>query len=561
MSVLQKSLKDFVQRANPFWKLLIEPPATIVEPEQRRQARLLNYLLIPVFFALIFLSSWSGSARDYGIYVVFNLICIGAIYVLNRRGHYLAAASAICILVSASAYINFVIRTISLAPIPEISFMRVMPAIVIAYLLLPQRWVLTLAAVNLITMVLIGLISRTAYPFLPVTLSFTVIITALMSIALITRSRHISEIERKTRELGESEARFRSLLDASFETIVVHRNGIIIDVNPSIETLLGYKPEEIIGKDAFTFVEPPYHKLMLLHMEANSSEPYEVVLRHRNGAALHAEMRGKSQWYRGEQVRMVAVRDITDLKNAEELHIEREKVRVLQKFIGNLSHDLRTPLSVINTSIYLIDRLASEPERQHHQIEVLQTQALHMQRLLEDLISMSRLDKADTSDFKFRWININIPVTQAIQDHQNLALRKKQTLAYKLANDLPDILLDLDQFKLAVKHLILNGLSYTGEGGNVTVETLRDKEQVVIRVCDNGMGIQPLDLPHIFDHFYRASEARGERGGTGIGLTIAKKIAEAHGGRIEVESQLGQGSIFSLVLPIPPSENHPPLST
>ncbi|MBI1257898.1 MAG: PAS domain S-box protein [Chloroflexi bacterium] len=551
MFVLPKSLKSFNQRTKPFWNTLVEPPSSLIKPELRRQSRLLNYLLIPVFATLIFLSSWSGPASGYALYVTINFIAIAVIYVLNRRGLYLASAASLCTLVAASAYINFLIRTASGAPVPEISLMRVMPAIIIAYLLLPQRWVLSLAAVNLMAMILIPLVSRTAYPFLPVTFWFTLIITALLSIAIVTRSRYITEIEQKTTQLSESEARFHSLLDASFETIVVHKNGIIIDVNAAVEGLVGYKPSEIIGMDAFTFVEPPYHRLMAMHMETNSSEPYEVVLRHKNGGVLHAEMRGKSQWYQGEQMRVVAVRDITDLKNAEELNIEREKVRVLQKFIGNLSHDLRTPLSVINTSIYLIDRLASEPERQHHQIEVLQTQALHMQRLLEDLISMSRLDKADTSDFKFRWINVNIPVAQAIQDHQNLALRKNQTLTYQLANDLPDILLDLDQFKLAVKHLILNGLSYTSEGGIVTVETLRENDLMIIRVCDNGVGIQALDIPHIFDHFYRASEARGENGGTGIGLTIAKKIAEAHGGKIEVQSQLGEGSVFSLVLPIP----------
>ncbi|MEO8397480.1 MAG: PAS domain S-box protein, partial [Chloroflexota bacterium] len=322
----------------PFWNLLVEPPAALLSPELRRQARLLNYLLLPVFGTLIFLSSWSGPANGYLVYIVFNFIIIAIAYFLNRRGYYLAAAATVCILVSASAFINFLIRSIYAAPVPEISLMRVVVAIVIAYLLLPQRWVLTMAAVNLIAMVLIALVSRVAYPFLPVTLSFTVIMTALLSIAVVTRARYVTEIEQKTRELGESEARFHNLLDASFETIVVHRNGIIIDVNAAVETLVGYKPSEIIGKDAFTFVEPPYHKLMLKHMETNSGEPYEVALRHKNGAVLHAEMRGKSQSYRGEQVRVVAVRDITDLKNAEELHIEREKVRVLQRFIGNLSH-------------------------------------------------------------------------------------------------------------------------------------------------------------------------------------------------------------------------------
>ena len=551
--MIQESLKGIALRTTPFWNALVDPPGMVIDPVRRRQARLLNYLLLPIFVMLIFLSSWSGPASGYFIYIGFNFVVIVASYILNRRGQYLAAAVTISVLVSASAYINFGIKAAYAAPVPEISLMRVMPAILIAYLLLPQRWVLSIAAANVLSILVIALFSRVAYVFLPVTFSFTLILTALVSIAAATRNRYVIQIEQQTRELSESEARFHSLLDATFETIVVHKDGQIIDVNPAVETLIGYKPEEIIGQDAFMFVEPPYHKLMLAHMAADSTEPYEVVLRHKNGTALHAEMRGKSQQYRGQLMRVVAIRDITELKNQEELFIEREKVRVLQKFIGNLSHDLRTPLSVINTSIYLIDRLTQEPERQHHQIEVLQAQALHMQRLLEDLITMSRLDKADTSDFKYRWMNVNAPVAQAIQDHQNLALRKKQTLSSNLANNLPVMLIDAEQFKLAIKHLILNGLSYTSEGGTVKVETLLDQEQVVVRVCDNGVGIRPLDIPHIFEHFYRGDEARGDEGGTGLGLTIAKKIAEAHGGKIDVQSTPGEGSVFSISLPLPPA--------
>jgi two-component system sensor histidine kinase BaeS len=176
-----------------------------------------------------------------------------------------------------------------------------------------------------------------------------------------------------------------------------------------------------------------------------------------------------------------------------------------------------------------------------------------MQRMLEDLISMSKLDKADTSDFKYGWVNVNEPVKQAIKDHQNLANRKKQNLAEHLAENLPNVLLDVDQFKLAIKHLILNGLSYSPEGGTVTVETLANQSNVVVEVRDTGRGIDASDLPHIFEHFYRADPARGgQDGGTGVGLTIAKKIIEAHGGTIQAESQPGQGSKFSIFLPIQP---------
>ncbi len=429
------------------------------------------------------------------------------------------------------------------------------PAIVIAYLLLPLRYTVFLIVANLIGMLILPQVSDLSYGEVLPAFYLTVVVALLILIAAVWRSRYLTRLEYQARELSESEARFRNLLEASFETIVVHKDGLILDVNPAVEALLGYKPEEVIGKSAFDFVEPSYHQRIVSSYENDTTEPYEALLRHKNGTSLHAELRGKSQWYRGELVRVVAVRDITELKHQEELTVAREKVRVLQKFVGDLSHDLRTPLSVINTSIYLIERLAKEPERQRHQIDVLQAQATHMQRLLEDLISMARLDKADTSDFHYRWANINEPILEAVEEHQNRALRKKQTLTAQLADDLPEMLIDPDQLKLAIKHLILNGLSYTGEGGTITVETRATPRYVVVEVCDNGVGIAPEHLPYIFEQFYRADEARGEQGGTGVGLTIAKKIVEAHKGKIEAESEPGRGSTFRIFLPRPPDAN------
>ncbi|HVU11071.1 MAG TPA: PAS domain-containing sensor histidine kinase [Phototrophicaceae bacterium] len=531
------------------WLFPADPSLTT---PQQRQKRLLNILLIPVLAALVFLFNWSGTDTGYLIYCLLNLLGVIAVYLLNRADHYLAAAVTLSTLVSETAFVNYFIKAYADAPSPEISIMRVMPALLIAYLLLPLRWMLWFAVINMIAIIASGLIVHNVSALLVTTFYFTLITTALMAIAAFSRSGYISQIEKQTRDLAENEERIRGLLEATFETIVIQKDGIILDVNPAVEDLIGYKPEEVIGRPASDFVEPPYHALLTAQAESRSTDPYEVVLRHKNGAALHAELRGKNQHYRGQPVRVVAVRDITERKHREELTVEREKVRVLQKFIGNLSHDLRTPLTVINTSIYLIDRLAKEPDRQHHQIDVLQEQAVHMQHLLEELITMSRLDKADTSDFRFFWININDPIRQVVSDQQNLALRKEQTLTCQFADKLPQVLLDVDQFKLAMKHLILNALSYTPEGGSIYVETMVDPVNVLVRVSDTGIGIAPQDIPHIFEHFYRADPARGADGGTGIGLTIARRIIEAHGGTIKVESQPGQGSTFTILLPLPP---------
>jgi PAS domain S-box-containing protein len=547
---LQTALLRFISPILPLWHLLVEPSAKLLDPALRRQSRLLNYLLLPIFASLVVLANWSGSSSGYLAYVLFNLAIVIAVYLLNHEGYYLAAASVVCVLVSGSAFLNFMLREQYQLITPEFALFRVMPAVLIAHLLLPLRGMLLVSVVNLLSVGIIGLVARGMYPFLFTVFFFTIITTALTAISAVWRKHSLDQIEQQANALRESEARFRSMLEASFETLMLYQDNRIIDINSAVEPLLGYTAQEMIGRSVIDFVEPPYEAQFQNGDPAQSSAPFHILLRRKNGSALRAEVRSKWLWHKGQSIRAIAVRDITELKNQEELNIEREKVSVLQKFIGNLSHDLRTPLSVINTSIYLINKLEQDPERQHHQIDVLRSQAAHMQRLLEDLISMARLDKADTSAFNFRWVNLNEPISQAISEHQNMALRKNQTLTYQFAPNLPKTLVDVNEFKLAIKHLILNGLSYTGEGGIVSVETSVDPTHVIVQVRDTGVGIEPDHMPHIFEHFYRADEARGDEGGTGVGLTIAKKIVEAHGGTIRVESQPNQGSIFSIFLPI-----------
>ncbi|MFN8451447.1 MAG: PAS domain S-box protein [Anaerolineae bacterium] len=495
----------------------------MLDPAQRRQARLLNYLLIPVFASLAFLMLWDGRGNGT-LFVAVDFLVLVIIYLLNRIGFYGTAALAAFRRSCAAQYGRNV---------PEETLMWVTPAIVIAYLLLPLRGTMLLIIANLIGILLVPLVVDVSYFDATPAFYFTVVISLLILIAAVWRSRYLALLDQQSHALSESETRYRSLLEASSETIVVHKDGVILDVNPAIEKLLGYKPEEVIGLMTIDFVEPISQPTVREIAATDSEEPYELLLRHKNGSAVHAELRGKSQWYRGDMVRVIAVRDITDEKNEEELVIEREKVRALQKFIGDLSHDLRQP--VINTSIYLIERLAKEPKRQQHHIDVLQSEAIHMQRMLEDLISMARLDKADTGDFKFQWGNVNDIVQQVVRDHQNLALRKKQSLACRTASDIPEVLLDSEQFKLALKHLILNGLSYTSENGTVMVGAGATPRHVIVQVRGTRCR-HPADMPHIFDQFYRADPARGAEGGTGVGLSIAKKIVEAHHGGSEERS-------------------------
>lgn len=272
----------------------------------------------------------------------------------------------------------------------------------------------------------------------------------------------------------------------------------------------------------------------------------------KDGRSLTVEFTGRSQYYNGERVRIVTLRDMTprllEQQRQIELTVEQEKVRILQHFINDISHDLRTPLSIINAS--LSDPQAKRAERQRTQIEVLEQQAAHVHRLLEDLITMSRLDKAEASDFLFRRVDLHDLLHQVISDTMNEALRKNQKLIFSPCSGSAMLMADATEIKRMMRHLIMNGLMYTPEGGLISITTRLSPEAVTIVVKDNGPGIAKDVLPFIFDEFYRGDPARGGDGGIGLGLTIARKIARAHQGAMKWMSAQGQGSEFHVKLPL-----------
>src|SRR5690606_18884239 len=149
----------------------------------------------------------------------------------------------------------------------------------------------------------------------------------------------------------------------------------------------------------------------------------------------------------------------------------------------------------------------------------------------------------------------NADLTQLVYEvvtHQEaLAARREQRLWFETEDHLPLISCDYNMLIRAVTNLIANALNYTPIGGEIRVQVYREGDYVGIRVQDNGIGIDPADLPHIFERFYRADKARSaDTGGTGLGLSITQRIIEAHAGEIRVESKPGAGSTFTILLPV-----------
>lgn len=227
--------------------------------------------------------------------------------------------------------------------------------------------------------------------------------------------------------------------------------------------------------------------------------------------------------------------------------LEREKSKMMATYIESAAHDLRTPLTVINTSLYLIDMI-SDPDKQKGRLNLIKEQVKHLQTLIENQIAMARLDKG--ADLDFKPIDLNQLMIAIEQTHlPTLTADRDLVIQIELADTPLMIKGDIDNLEQALLNIVENAVHYTPDAGNVTMTVFAQSNDAVIDIRDTGIGIPQDDLPHIFERFYRVNKARTERGRAGLGLSISQKIIEAHHGQILVDSTLDEGSVFQVILP------------
>ncbi len=349
-----------------------------------------------------------------------------------------------------------------------------------------------------------------------------------------------------------------SLLHSVSDAIISLGSDLSIQTwNEAAERLFGWRTDEVIGRRLPEVVKTEYvqasERAVMQYVRDNGYWKGEVIQTRKDGSTINALISlALLEGEPGDSSGFVIVsHDVTERKRAEaqalELVMEKERVRLLREFISDASHDLKTPLAAMHTSLYLLKKDRSAPPEKY--LDRLETQLWRLGRLVDDLLTMSRLDDA-AYEFELAPLGLNALLSEIVTEQALGAAKQSLSLALTGDDDTPSTLADRAELKRALANLVENAVRYTPVGGRVSLRAFRSGNFVVAEVSDTGIGISPADLPHIFDRFYRADSARVmEKGGTGLGLSIARKIAEAHGGRIEVESALGKGSTFRLYLP------------
>ena len=222
-------------------------------------------------------------------------------------------------------------------------------------------------------------------------------------------------------------------------------------------------------------------------------------------------------------------------------------VQRIRQFTADASHELRTPVAVIRTAAELALLRDRSPQEYRTALRDIQAEAERVTNLTESLLSLARAD-ASGGELPLSPADMNDIAGDVVRSSLPIADVKGITLSVRIAADAPRVCVNAPAIRRLLVALVDNALKHTATGGRVTVATACAEGGLLLSVEDTGEGIDPLALPHIFERFFRADTARSSGAGAGLGLSIAQAIAEAHGSEIEVESAVGSGSRFELLL-------------
>jgi two-component system phosphate regulon sensor histidine kinase PhoR len=246
---------------------------------------------------------------------------------------------------------------------------------------------------------------------------------------------------------------------------------------------------------------------------------------------------------------LVTFEDITHLETAEQMR---------RDFVANVSHELRTPLTALLGFIETLQGPAKDDAAARDRfLGIMANEAGRMNRLVRDLLSLSKVE-AQERIRPGESVNLNDLIDSVVRNLSPLAEASNVTISQEVPDTPVSLAADGDQIRQVLTNLTENAIKYGGTGGTVTLSlSVRERDPALrapgarISVRDNGPGIDPLHLPRLTERFYRVDSHRSrEMGGTGLGLAIVKHIINRHRGRLKIESELGQGSLFTVILPM-----------
>lgn len=365
---------------------------------------------------------------------------------------------------------------------------------------------------------------------------------ALALTAMADELKH--QIGRITREKGERDAIFASLAEG---VIMLNMNGEIIDMNSAASRIFDIMPLRAAGTAIAGLVRNRQLDELIRNLRGNfQNQEMEMILKLPSGDR-HLRLRATHLSWGEEHSSgiLLVVYDLTTLRKLENYR---------RDFVANVSHEIKTPVTVIRGAVEtLLDGAMEEADAAKRFLGILDMHSKRLTSLVDDILSLSDLEcrslEANRDDREL--VELRAPAETAIELAR---ARAPENMAIHLLDRShgAKVLVDRQLVEQAVLNLLTNSIKYSETERPIEVELEVVDHQAKISVRDYGCGIAPEHLARIFERFYRVDRARSRKaGGTGLGLAIVKHIAQLHGGSVEAESKVGEGSTFSILLPLP----------
>ena len=365
-----------------------------------------------------------------------------------------------------------------------------------------------------------------------------------------TMNHMAAELDRRIRSVFRERNQREAILASMVEGVVaVDAQRRVVGLNQAAARLFEVDAEAVSGRGLQEIVRNA-QLLKVFDDVLSGGQPQEddLVLQngkerhlHANAAVLHEVEHSRGE---GSAVgALVVLHDVTRLRRLESIR---------RDFVANVSHELKTPITSVKGFVEtLLDGAMNDPTEAERFLRIVAAQADRLNEIIEDLLTLSRIERdSEQAGIVLQEAPIRAVVEAAVEICRSKASEKKVGIRLVCDEDLR-AKVNSALLEQAIVNLIDNAVKYSPEGETVHVETTRIEAELVIRVRDNGCGIAVEHLPRLFERFYRVDKARSRKlGGTGLGLAIVKHIAQAHGGRATVQSTPGQGSVFSVHLPL-----------
>ncbi|WP_321371644.1 PAS domain S-box protein [uncultured Draconibacterium sp.] len=375
------------------------------------------------------------------------------------------------------------------------------------------------------------------------------------------KRRTLKALKKAKLRAEQNEKRFKALHNASFAGIAIHDKGLVLDCNQGLSIITGYSHEELVGMNGLLLIAEEHREMVLNNILNEYRPPYETYGLRKNGQIYPLRLEGRMIPYNDKRVRVVEFRDITEQKQIEkELVRAKEKAEQSDKlkssFLANMSHEIRTPMNGILGFTELLKEPNLSDEQRNEFIDVIQTSGERMLNTINDIIDISKIESGMVN-VVMQDINLPALMNDMYAFFQPSMQRKGIDFRLNENNGSPLSLFHTDPDKLnsILTNLIKNAYKFTASGTIEFGYTINESF-INFYVHDTGVGIPKNRQQAIFDRFVQADVADSRVfEGSGLGLSISKSYTDMLNGTISLKSEVGEGTSFTVSLPMLSSEN------